>query len=116
MCEKKDQSKFHKLTKQIAYLQLQRNKLYKENIKKCKTDKHCSICLCFNPEYKIETDSGEISDLCEYCVNKVKKNVHPSKTPYEYECPVCGDNDGIYVIKNLTNNLCSSCYGNISKI
>ncbi len=116
ICCKKKQCEFHKLTKQIADLQLQKNKLYKKNVKECNTDKHCSICLCLNPKYTIKTDSGEISNLCEYCVNKVKKNSHPSKSPYEFECPVCGEIDGIYVIKNLTNNLCQSCYDKINKI
>lgn len=115
-CKKKDQCEFHNLTKQINYLQSQRNKLYEENIKKCNTDKHCEICFCFNPKYIIKTDSGDISNLCGYCVDKIKKCNKPSNAPYEYECPVCGEDDGILEIKKLTNNLCSSCYNKITKI
>lgn len=115
-CGKKSQCEFHSLTKEIACLQLERNKLYEKNMVKCKTKTHCSICLCFNPDNKIITDSGEVSNLCTYCVNKVQKNNNPKKAPYEYECPVCGEIDGIFIIKGLTNNMCSSCFAKINKL
>ena len=116
MCGKKDEDEceFHSLTKQIYSLQLKRNKLYKKNIDKTQT--YCSICLCFNPVDKIITDKGIVSNLCKYCVNKVKKNNKPEKSPYEYECPVCGELDGIFIIKKLTNNMCSSCFLKIKKL
>ena len=117
-CGKKNQeqneSEYHSLTKQIYCLQLKKNKLFKKNIDKNQT--YCSICFCCNPAYKITTDEGIVSNLCNYCVNKVKENKKPEKSPYEYECPVCGELDGILTIKKLTNNMCSSCFSKIIKL
>lgn len=115
-CGKKSQCEFHQLTKEIMKLQYERNKLYKKNIAKYDTDKHCSICLCFNPKYTIPTDGGDLSNLCSYCVESVQKVKCPKKSPYEYECPVCGDTDGIYIINGLTNNLCVDCLDEINKL
>lgn len=115
-CGKKDQCEFHSLTKEIMKLQLERNELYEKNMKKCKTNEYCSLCLCFNPKYTIPTDGGKVSNLCKYCVEKVKNVKCPKKSSYEYECPVCGETDGIYIIKGITNNLCSDCMNEINKL
>lgn len=115
-CGKKDQCEFHSLTKEITKLQLERNKLFEKNVHKCKTLKHCALCLCFNPKYTIQTDKDKIANLCVYCIEKVNKEKNPPKTPYKYECPICTRVDGIYVIKNITNNLCQDCLNEINKL
>lgn len=104
---------FHRLTRKITDLEIERAKLALKNKIKC-NPKMCSICKCPNGKYEYLTDSRELTNLCKYCIKKITHTKNPIKSINEYECPVCGETDGRNVIRGITTSLCDDCYNGIN--